>query len=342
MAVNVDKDFYKILGVSKDADAAAIKKAYRKLAKDLHPDKNPGDKKVEERFKEVSEANEVLSDPKRRAEYDEMRTYMANGGGARGPRMGQPGGFADMFGQGGTEFGDLGDLLGGIFGRGRGRGPRRGNDVETSLTISFADSLRGATKSLRLTIESACNSCQGSGVIGQGPCATCQGVGLVRTPQNIQARIPAGVKNGAKIRLAGRGAAGFAGGPSGDLLIEVNVTKHPIFDRDRNNLTISVPIRFDEAVLGADIKVPVFDGEPVTIRIPAGTKNGAKFRARGKGVSRPGHESGDLIVTVEIAVPKDLTEQATEALANFVAQTSDFDPRANLITKAQMFSQAGE
>lgn len=341
MAVNVDKDFYKVLGVSKDADAATIKKAYRKLAKDLHPDKNPDDQKVEERFKEVSEAYEVLSDAKRRAEYDEMRTYMASGG-ARGGRGGAQGGFADMFGQGGAEFGDLGDLLGGLFGRGRARGPRRGSDIETALTITFAESIRGTTKSLRLAIDSECNSCQGAGLVGQSPCASCQGSGRIRTPQNIQARIPAGVKNGAKIRLAGRGGAGAAGGPNGDLLIEVTVTKHPIFDRDRNNLTVTVPIRFDEAVLGANIQVPVFDGEPVTIRIPAGTKNGAKFRARGKGINRPGHEAGDLIVTVDIAVPQEISESAAQALSAFATATSDFDPRAALLTKAKSFSQAGD
>ena len=341
MAVNADKDFYKILGVSKDADAAAIKKAYRTLAKDLHPDKNPDDAKVEERFKEVSEAYDVLSDSKQRAEYDEMRSYLGSGGRPRAGANPQ-GGFGDIFGQGGAEFGDFGDLLGGLFGRGRSRGPRRGSDVETALTISFGDSIRGATKSLRLSMETACTVCQGSGAMGQTVCSACQGAGRVRTPQSIQARIPAGVKNGAKIKLAGRGSAGQMGGPAGDLLIQVTVAKHPIFDRDKNNLTITVPIRFDEAVLGADIKVPVFDGEPVTIRIPAGTKNGAKFRARGKGVTRPGHEGGDLIVTVDIAVPQSVSPEAAHALNTFVDLTSDFDPRATLLAKANAFTEAGQ
>lgn len=299
-----EKDYYKILGVSKDADAATIKKAYRKLAKDLHPDANAGDKKIEEKFKEVSEAYDVVSDPKRRAEYDEARRY-----GAAGPMGGgrrRPGGFSggqnvnveDLFGGG-----DLSDIFGGLFGGGRQRGPRKGADLETSVTISFEDSIHGVTMPLRLSTG------------------------------NVSARIPAGVKNDQRIRLKGKGQAGEPGAPAGDLFINVAVSSHPVFGREGDNLTVVVPIRFDEAVNGADIKVPVLDGPAVTIRIPAGTKTGAKFRARGKGVVRP-EKSGDLIVSVDIAVPKDLTAAAQKALDEFTSATQDFDPREELMRKS--------
>lgn len=311
----LEKDYYKVLGVAKDADASEIKKVYRKLAKDLHPDKNPGDKKIEDRFKEVSEAYDVLGDPKRRAEYDEAQMY---GGQFRG-------GFNtnDMFGPGARNFGagdfgqmgdigDLGDLLGGFFGGGRPRGPRRGADLETSVTLSFEDAVHGTTLPLRLASHT------------------------------VQARIPAGVNNDQKIRLKGKGSPGESGAPAGDLFINVTVSPHPVFGRDGNNLTITVPIKFDEAVNGADIKVPVLDGAPVTIRIPAGTKSGSKFRARGKGVAKAQGATGDLIVMVEIAVPEELTEDAKRALNLFASATSEFDPRAQLLEKTGDISKAGE
>jgi molecular chaperone DnaJ len=307
-----EKDYYKILGVSKDADAATIKKAYRKLAKDLHPDANAGDKKIEEKFKAVSEAYDVVSDPKRRAEYDEAQRYGAAGpmgGGRRGP--GGPGGFPGGRGQNVEDLfggGDLSDIFGGLFGGGR-RGPRKGADLETSVTISFEDSIHGVTMPLRLSTG------------------------------NISARIPAGVKNDQRIRLKGKGQAGEQNAPAGDLFINVAVAPHPVFGRDGDNLTVTVPIRFDEAVNGADIKVPVLDGPAVTIRIPAGTKTGAKFRARGKGVVRP-EKSGDLIVSVDIAVPKDLTPAAQKALDEFVSVTADFDPREELMRKSGNLSGA--
>ena len=306
-----EKDYYKILGVPKDADAATIKKAYRKLAKDLHPDANAGDKKIEEKFKAVSEAYDVVSDPKRRAEYDEAQRYGSPMGGARrGP--GGPGGFQGGRGQNVEDLfggGDLSDIFGGLFGGGGRRGPRKGADLETSVTISFEDSIHGVTMPLRLSTG------------------------------NISARIPAGVKNDQRIRLKGKGQAGEQGAPAGDLFINVAVSSHPVFGRDGDNLTVIVPIRFDEAVNGADIKVPVLDGPAVTIRIPAGTKTGAKFRARGKGVVRP-EKSGDLIVSVDIAVPKDLTPAAQKALAEFVSATQDFDPREDLMRKSGNLSDA--
>lgn len=303
----LEKDYYKVLGVAKDADANEIKKSYRKLAKDLHPDKNPGDKKIEERFKEVSEAYDVLSDPKRRSEYDDAQLYGGQFRGGFNPN--------DMFGPGATNFGsmgdigDLGDLLGGIFGGGR-RGPRRGADLETSVTLSFEDAMHGTTIPLRLSSHT------------------------------VQARIPAGVKNDQKIRLKGKGGTGDQGAPAGDLFINVTVIAHEVFGRDGDNLTITVPIKFDEAVNGSDIKVPVLEGAPVTIRIPAGTKSGSKFRARGKGVQKAQGSHGDLIVTVEIAVPNELSEDAKRSLNLFASATSEFDPRAELFEKLEGLSKS--
>ena len=310
-----EKDYYKILGVSKNADAAEIKKSYRKLVKDLHPDKNSGDKKNEEKFKAVSEAYQVVSDPKRRAEYDEAQRYggMPMGGSHRGSQ-GRPNGFPggqnasaeDMFGGG-----DLSDIFGGIFGGARQRGPRKGSDLETSVTITFEDSIHGVTLPLRLSTG------------------------------NISARIPAGVKNDQRIRLKGKGQAGEPGAPAGDLFINVAVSPHPVFGRDGENLTVVVPIRFEEAVNGADIKVPVLDGPAVTIRIPAGTKTGAKFRARGKGVARS-EKSGDLIVSVDIAVPSELSPAAIKALEEFTSATASFDPREALMRKTGNLSGVRE
>jgi molecular chaperone DnaJ len=233
------------------------------------------------------------------------------GGARRSP--GSPGGFQGGRGQNVEDLfggGDLSDIFGGLFGGGgRQRGPRKGADLETSVTISFEDSIHGVTMPLRLSTG------------------------------NISARIPAGVKNDQRIRLKGKGQAGEPGAPAGDLFINVAVSPHQVFGRDGDNLTVIVPIRFDEAVNGADIKVPVLDGPAVTIRIPAGTKTGAKFRARGKGVVRP-EKSGDLIVSVDIAVPKDLTPAAQKALDEFAAATQDFDPREELMRKSGNLSNA--
>lgn len=302
-----EKDYYKILGVSKDVDASELKKVFRKLAKDLHPDKNPDNPKAEERFKEVSEAYEVLSNPKTRAEYDEVRTMMASGG----PR---PGGFGggystqgninieDLMGNGGS-FGGLGDLLGGFFGGGA-RGPRPGPDYETATTISFVDAMRGATVQLRLA----------SGT--------------------TTVRIPAGVSNGARIRLRGKGGAGEQGAPHGDLYVVVSVTPHPIFDHDGKSLTVTVPITVTEATLGGHVKVPTLDGTTVTLKVAPGTKSGAKVRAKGKGVTRNDGKSSDLVVTFEIVTPTELSDQARTALEAFDLATADFDPRANLMKQA--------
>jgi len=314
-----EKDYYKTLGISKTADAAAIKKAYRALAKDLHPDKNPDNPKAEEKFKEVSEAYEVLSDTKSRAEYDEIRTMVAKGGGRPGG-FASPGGFGgrggqnvnieDILGGGGGGFGGLGDIFGGIFGGG-GRGPQPGSDFETTTTISFESAMRGATVSVQ-------------GVNG-----------------DINARIPAGVSDGARIRLKGKGGPGQPGAPSGDLFVVVNVQKHPIFDHDGKSLTVTVPITITEAALGGQVKVPTLDGTTVTLKITPGTKSGTKVRARDKGVTRADGKTSDLVVTLEIVTPTELTEEARAALTAFADATSEFDPRANLMKQAGI-SKSGD
>ena len=380
----LDKDFYKVLGVDKGASADEIKKKYRKLARELHPDKNPGDKAAEERFKEVSEAYDVLSDDKKRAEYDEARTLFAGGGGFGGGGFGggAPGGYGGASYDFGTVFGDdsggLGDILGNIFNRGRGgarttRAPRRGADVESEITIGFAESLEGVTLPLRLSSEAACETCHGTGakagtvprmcptcdgsgqvsrnaggfafaepcstcrgrgLIVDDPCATCHGSGRGLSTRTVQTRIPAGVKDGARIRIKGKGAPGERGGQNGDLYVIVHVTPHPVFGRKGDHLTVTVPITFAEAALGGAITVPVPGGSTVTLKVPAGTTNGRTFRVRGKGVRRKDGTQGDLLATVDVQVPATLTDEAREALERFAEMSGDVDPRAELLTKA--------
>ncbi|HEX6874220.1 MAG TPA: molecular chaperone DnaJ [Nocardioidaceae bacterium] len=372
------KDFYKVLGVSKDATADDIKKAYRKLARAYHPDSKPGDKVAEERFKQVAEAYDVVGDPDKRKKYDEIRTY----GGGFGPfTAGSPGGagggvhfdIGDFLGrQGGG--GGFGDVFGTMFGGGgRGRqAPRRGADIETDVTISFLDSVDGVTVPLRLssdapcpdcngtgarsgsvprvcpecegtgmhaasvggafTMTETCPACHGRGLVVDDPCPTCHGSGRGLSSRTIQARIPAGVKDGQRIRLRGKGASGERGGPAGDLFVNVKVAPHSVFGRKGDNLTMTAPISFDEAALGAEIKVPTLSGAPVTVRIPPGTPNGRTFRVRGKGVRGKDGHHGDLLVTVEVHVPATLDDKAKEAVRAYREATAGSDLRANLLS----------
>lgn len=294
-----EKDLYKILGVSKNDNPDAVKKAYRKLAKDLHPDKTKGDKKLEDRFKEVSEAYEVLSDDKKRAEYDEMRDAYKTG---RIPQGGPQGGyqssgnFQDIFGGG-----DPNDIFSTLFGGGR-RGPSKGQDLQTETTISFRDSIFGREINLRLS------------------------------DQNVTTRVPAGIKDGAKIKLKGRGAPGQAG--PGDLFITINVTKHPVYTRDGDNLIMTLPVTFDEAALGADIAVPTLQGEEVKVRLAPGTNNGKVLRLKGRGVTR-NHATGDLLITIEVTVPQRLDAKAKKALEEFAEATSSESPRKDIFERAR-------
>ena len=369
------KDFYQVLGVAKDATTSDIKKAYRVLARANHPDSNPGDTAKHDRFKAVAEAYDVLGDPEKRAKYDELRsTYSAGGHGYPqggfdvsdlfGDR-GRGGGLGDMFGD---VFGNRGRTQ-------HQRRPQRGPDVETTATIGFTEALEGVTISLRLTTDAPCPTCSGTGgkpgtrphvctecegagfvVVSAGgafsmnetcpacggrqlvydePCPTCQGSGRGSSARSIQARIPAGVKDGQRIRLKGKGGAGEAGGPAGDLFVVVKVRPHRVFARSGDNLTLDVPVSFDEAALGAEIRIPTMTGAAVTLKIPAGTPNGRTFRVRGKGAPRSDGTLGDLLATVQVQVPAVLDQPAREAVEAYRAATSGKPLRANLFEDAQ-------
>ncbi|CAG7844406.1 Chaperone protein DnaJ [Pseudoclavibacter triregionum] len=321
-----DKDFYKVLGVDKDVSEADLKKTYRKLAREFHPDSHPGDAAAEERFKEISEAYSVLSDKEQRAEYDQIR---AMGAGARfRPGAGGAGGFEDvfggMFGQGGARGqytnADFEDLLGQMFG-GAGRsgfgggasgfqtgfqaGPQKGRDQKASTTLSFLTAIRGDTVTLQ----------QASG-------------------GTINVRIPAGVEDGQKIRLRGKGGESPNGGERGDLILEVSVKPDPVFGRDGRNLTVTVPVTFPEAVLGATIEVPTIDGSTVKVKVPAHSQNGKTLRVKGRGIKMKSG-TGDLLVTLEVAVPSHLTKAQEEALEAFQAASPAESPREDLLRKAR-------
>ena len=371
-----EKDYYHVLGVPKNATAAEIKKAYRKLAQQHHPDANPGNKDAEERFKEISSAYDVLGDQEKRTSYDRVRDMGATGfggfGGAAGPGAGGwPGGFG---GAGGVRYEtvdfDIGDLLGAFAGGRRGRQrvqrPQRGADLETEVRISFDDAIAGTTVPVRITGPAVCRTCHGSGAapgtspttcptcggtgtvdVNQGffsmerpcpdcrgtgrivehPCPDCRGSGSERRTRRLQVKIPAGVKDGARIRLAGRGEPGPVGGQAGDLFVVVHVAEHPVFGRKGDNLTVELPISFPEAALGANVQVPTLNG-PVTLKVPAGTPSGKTFRVRGKGApKRGGH--GDLLVTVSVDVPGKLSRQEKELLRQ-LQETRKDSPRKRL------------
>ena len=376
-----EKDYYKVLGVPQSAAEAEIRRAYRKLAKQNHPDANPG---KEERFKEISAAYDVLSEPAKRKEYDEIRRLgpMANSGGF-------PGGAGAGAGQAGSPFNfradNLGDMFGDILGRfgggagatagGRNRATaasgQRGEDLEAELHLSFLDALHGVTTTVNVTSEATCGTCHGSGAApgtspvvcsrcggrgvlaenqglfsfsracpqcgGRGmvvetPCPTCAGSGVEIRPRQVKVRIPAGVDDGQRIRAKGRGGPGRGGAPAGDLWVTVRVAPHEMFGRKGRNLTLTVPITFAEAALGAEVAVPTLDG-PVVLRIPAGTRSGRTFRVKGRGVSEGEGAgdggAGDLLVTVEVAVPTKLSPAQREAI-EALAMASGDSPRAHL------------
>jgi molecular chaperone DnaJ len=360
----LEKDYYQVLGVAQTATDKEITRAYRKLAKQFHPDANPGS---EDRFKEISAAYDVLGDAAKRKEYDELRRLGAAG-------LGGPGGFG---GPGGGTFrvedlGDLGDLFGGLgnFGNRRNRNvrPRRGADVEAELHLSFEDAVKGATTTVHVAGQARCQTCSGSGAApgsspvtcpmcngrgsldepqglfslsrvcpqcsGRGtiietPCPTCHGTGVTRRTRQVKVRVPAGVEDGQRIRVKGRGAPGRNNGPAGDLYVVVRVEPHRVFGRRGQNLTLNVPITFPEATLGTTVRVPTLD-DPVTLRIPPGTSSGKTFRVKGRGVATRGRRpAGDLLVTTEVAVPKKLTDEQRAAVEEF-ARVSHDEPRRHL------------
>lgn len=311
-----DKDFYAVLGVGKDVSDADLKKTYRKLARQYHPDSNPGDAKAETRFKEISEAYSVLSDAELRAEYDQIR---AMGSGARFSAGGAGGqGFEDIFrgfGRGGTRSSaDFDDLLGGLFGNGRfGQssggyggfgGPTRGGDITANTTLDFLTAIRGDTVGLRMA-----------------------------DGREVRVKIPAGVADGQKIRLKGKGQPSPDGGEAGDLVITVSVRPHPVFEREGLNLRVDVPVTFAEAALGATIEVPTLQGDTVRLKVAAGTPSGRVLRVKGRGVTTP-KGTGDLLAEVVVAVPDNLSTPAIDALEAFAKLAPD-NPRDELLARAR-------
>ena len=377
----LEKDYYKVLGVAKDAKPEQIKKAFRKLARENHPDQHPGDKQAEERFKAASEANDILSDPDKRKEYDEARSLFG-GGGFRFPRSGgnapSGGSVDDLLRNMGGSDGGLGDILGNLFGQGAPgtqtrrttRSARRGSDVEGEVSIDFRSSIQGTTVGVQMVSDEACRACRGTGakagtvprvcptcqgsgmqqstsggvfsitepcrechgrgMVVDDPCDVCHGSGRARSQHTMQVRIPAGVTDGQRIRVKGKGGAGENGGPAGDLYVVVHVTHDPVFGRTANNLTLDAPVTFPEAALGAEISVPTLDGPSVRLRVPAGTPNGRTFRVRGKGVRKPNGDQGDLLVTVQVVVPTYLKGEAKALLEEYSKLAAEPNPRSQL------------
>jgi molecular chaperone DnaJ len=365
-----EKDYYQVLGVPKNASAAEIKKSYRKLAQQFHPDANPGNAQAEDRFKEISAAYDVIGDEDKRKQYDQVRDMAASGYGSGGFGGGTPGGgrvrFEDM---GGFGVGDLGDLFGGLFGggaRGRRTQPVRGADLETEVTVSFDDAMSGTTVPVRIQGPAPCETCAGSGAapgtspitcpqcggagqiaVNQGPfqmsqpcprchgsgrvvetpCPTCGGTGSQRRTRRLQVRIPPGVQDAARIRLKGRGEPGPAGGQAGDLYVQVRVRPHAFFGRRGHDLTVELPVTYAEAALGANVEVPTLNG-PVTMKVPAGTPNGKTFRLKGKGAPKRGG-SGDLLVSVNVEVPRKVSRSERELLKQLQEVEKD-SPRRRL------------
>lgn len=380
----IDKDFYHELGVPSDASDGEIKKAYRKLARELHPDANPGNEQAEARFKAVSEAYGVVGDAEKRKQYDEARRLFGSGGfrpGFGGGGFGTGGSnfdFSDIFagqqaGAGAAGSGGISDLLGNLFGRrggttGSATRPRRGADVETEVRIDFVEAVKGATVPLRLSSPATCGTCHGNGARpGTTPrtCPTCSGAGLVSRSQGafafsepcrdcrgtgrivddpcpecggdgvstrtrtLTVRIPAGVNDDQRIRLAEQGEPGGNGGHAGDLYVRVHVTPHPVFGRTGNDLTIKVPVTFPEMALGTTLTVPTLE-DKVSLRVAPGTASGRVLRVRGKGIARRDGQVGDLLVTLQVTVPAKLDDEARTALENYLEATSGQDPRPEL------------
>ena len=347
-------DLYKVLEVSKEASQDEIRRSYRRLARKYHPDANPGDKKAEDRFKEIQQAYEVLSKPERRREYDKgPRPFFGSGGTGRPGEAGF-GDFSDLLGG----FGNLGDIFGQTATAQRTRTP--GENITVNVRLSFKDALNGVTTRVGVPVEEACGECGGVGAApgttprtcpecgGRGvqsrdqgffalstPCSVCGGNGRVRRSRQVKVRIPAGARDKMKVRIPGRGHAGRDGGPAGDLYVRTLVEEHPVFKRKGDDFVVGVPVSFVEAALGAEIQVPRPGGGTVKLRLPAGTQDGKKFKVRGAGASRArtdGGEKGDLIVRVSVVVPKKLKRREREIL-EALAEERDEDVREDLFKK---------
>ena len=368
-------DFYQTLGVPKNAAQDEIKKAFRKLARDYHPDRHPGDKASEEKFKEVSEAYETLSDTEKRKQYDELSRLGAFGPGAGGFRPGAGGsqGFdPSTFGQGGQQF-DMSDILSNLFGGGGGRGRRRstrGDDLQVDVTVSFDDSLHGVT--VRVPVDKpdtcatchgtgakpgtspkvcpecqgrgsvsrnlggfampqTCPRCHGNGTIIEEGCPACGGTGVQHATKRYAVKIPAGVKDGSKIRIKGKGEAGMRGGPGGDLFVRVHVEPDDLFERRGDNVVLEVPVTISEAALGTSVKIPTPGGGHVSLKVPAGSQDGRTLCLRGKGAPKLKGGQGDLHVKLHVQVPEKLTKEQKQLFEKLGATLPD--PRATVLSR---------
>lgn len=336
----MEKSYYDILGVKKNATENEIKKAYRKLARKYHPDVNPGNKEAEAKFKEASEAYTVLSDQEKRGQYDRLgREAFSFGGGAQGgPGFGFEFDLGDLFGgRTGSRGGgrrsarpqDFSDLFSDLFAGRAQTGPRRGNDIEAEATIGFREAIEGTTLQLALQKQIECPTCRGSGNVGGKVCQSCHGSGVILTTESTRVRIPEGVGDGQRIRISGKGSPGINGGPPGDLIVQIHVKGHPFFERKGDDIHTEIPITIAEAIRGAEIEVPTVRGA-VRARIPPGTQGGQIFRLKGKGVRRGKNgTSGDHYYRVQIAVPKQVPEEVSGVLDR-IEQAYPENPRANL------------
>ncbi len=349
MANGDKRDYYEVLGLHRNASETEIKKAFRKLAIQHHPDKNPGDKEAEEKFKELTEAYEVLSDPQKRAQYDQFG-HAGLGGGAGGF-------YSGGFGAG-SPFGDIfSDIFGDIFGGGRPRSRgRRGDDLQYNMEISFEEAAFGVENKIDVPYAKRCDNCSGSGAKpgtesktcptcrgagqvrfqqglfsisrtcshcnGEGrvietPCPICRGTGSVRDKKTLSVKVPPGVETGNRLKLVGEGGQGTKGGPNGDLYVLITVRDHPIFNREGNDVVCEIPVSFTQAALGCEIEVPSLEGK-VALKIPEGTQSGRTFRMRGKGIAAlQGYTRGDQLVVIRVETPVNLTKRQKEILDEF-------------------------
>jgi len=319
------KDYYEVLGVSRKATEKELKQAYRKLARKYHPDVNAGDKSAEAKFKEINAAYEVLSDPENRKKYDQFgdnwqyADQFAQAGRQSGPHgdFARQGGYTIFdYGDLGSEAGDFGDIFSNLFG-GRGarttsRRPRRGQDIDHPIEVTLEEAYHGSTRIIELQAESPCDVCGGKGAIANAPCYACRGLGRVLKPQRLEVKIPAGVKDGSRVRVAGKGGSGYGGGSSGDLYLVVSVKSHHLFQRKDNDLHVEVPVFMTDAILGDEVEVPTLKGK-VSLKIPPETQNGKVFRLTGQGMPRMGAtKKGDLFAKVRVVLPTNLTEKEKE------------------------------
>ncbi len=331
-----NNDYFETLGVKRDATTAEIKKAYRKLARKFHPDVNPGDEKSAEKFKEINEAFQVLSDEKKRKQYEQYGTVFPEGvdpetaGFGQGGAGGGPGGYRTYSTQ---DVGDLDDLFQNLFGgfgqteagpAGRGRStfgfgarqpqPRKGQDIEADLKLTLEEAASGVERELTLTLQEPCARCSGSGQTEGGLCPECHGAGFSTSPRKLKVRVPKGVTEGSRVRLAGQGGPGAAGGPKGDLFLRTHLAPHPTFRAEGHDLYVNVPVSFAQAALGGEARVPTLTGS-VKLKLSAGTQGGQKFRLKGLGLPGRGKEAGgDLYAVIAVKVPKELTEEQRNLL----------------------------